>query len=119
MQAGLHHQRAWSITIRRFVETIFGSDQTQPALGNPAGDGRYFPYRHVHRRDSNGDLALLHRQAPGTQHLADQVFITRHYRFGLIAPTISGRLLPSHAATLGHKLDVAVTRTLGVAVVLV
>ena len=103
----------------RFLETIFDSDQTQPALGDPAGDGRYRLYRRVHHRDSNGDLALLQRQAPDAQHLVDRVFLARHYRFGLIAPAISGRLLPSHAAALGHELDVAVTRTLGAAVVLV
>ncbi len=66
---------------------------------------------------------------------ADQVFVSRHCRFGLIPPAVSGRLLPpsaaipranargtsgsyAHAAALGHEPDVAVTLALDAVVVL-
>ena len=85
-------------------------------LGDLDGDGFCRPDHAVQHCDGDGDLTLLCRQAPGAQLRADQVFVARHGRLGLIAPAVSCRPLPSHAAALGHKPDVAVARASSAAV---
>ena len=84
--------------------------------GDPDGDGLRCAEHRVQHRYGDGNLAVLGRQAAGAQLGADQVLVVRHGRLSLVPSAVTGRALPAHAATFGHKLDVAVTLALGVAV---
>jgi len=86
---------------------------------NPDGDGLFRWDHRVQHRNGDGGLAPSRRQAAASQLRADQVFIPEHGRLCLIAPALPNRLLPAHAAALGHELDVAVALDLGVAVAFV
>ena len=74
-----------------------------------AGSGRSCPRFHA-RSVWNGN--------GGAEFGADQVFVSRHGRLSLVPPAVPGRLLPAHAAALGHEPDVAVTLALDAAVAL-
>lgn len=69
-------------------------------LGDPDGDA-------LRRRDhpvqyggggGNDSLAPLRWQAPGAEFEADQVFVSRHCRFGLVPPARTARLSVREAA---------------------
>ena len=43
---------------------------------------------------------------------ADQVLVTAHGGFGVVAPSVAGDTLPADTAALGHECDVTVARAL-------
>ena len=44
----------------------------------------------------------------GAEPWPDQMFVPAHGGLGQVASAVTGRALPAHAATLGHKPDMAV-----------
>ncbi len=76
------------------------------------GDGLGFADHAVEYLDSEGDLAQLSGSYASAQLGADQMFITAHCGFRMVALPVSGGTLPAHAAPFGHQLNVTVTRAL-------
>jgi len=66
----------------------------------------------VEHLDGEGGLALLSGSGAGAQLGPDQVLVSAHHRFCVVAPAVTGRTLPADAAAFGHELDVAVARAL-------
>ena len=81
------------------------------------GDRLSGPGHAVEHVDRDGDPSSLAWQGPGTKLGADQMLVSAHGGLGVVAAPIAGRPLPSDAASLGHGLNVAVTRALSFRIV--
>ena len=64
----------------------------------------------VQHLDSEGGVAQLSGSQACAQLEDDQVLVSAHRRFGMVAPSVAYRLLPANAAALCQKCDVTVTR---------
>ena len=84
------------------------------------GGGLGFADHAVDDLDGKGDLSLLSSVSAGAELGSDQVFVLSDHSLVQVTPTVTGRTLPAHAASLHHvrrtsrsdELDVVVARCL-------